>query len=42
MSEYYKKNRDLWKPGGKYYYYKAKTSTGKLTVKRGTFIIDFN
>ena len=42
MSEYYKKNRDLWKKGGKYYYYKPRTSSGKLTIKTGVFIINFD
>ena len=42
MSENYKKNKDHWKKGGKYYYYKAKVDTGKLTIKRGVFIINFD
>ena len=42
MTEYYKKNRDLWKKGGKYYYYRPKASTGKLTIKTGVFIINFD
>jgi hypothetical protein len=42
MTEYYKKNKDQWKKGGKYYYYKPKVSTGELIVKTGLFIIKFD
>ena len=40
--DYYKKNINNWKKNGKYYYYKPKVNTGKLTIKRGVFIIDFS
>ena len=40
--EYYKKNIKEWKKGGKYYYYKPKVSTGELTIKTGSFIINFD
>tara|TARA_R110000823_G_scaffold290134_2_gene408431 strand:- start:329 stop:460 length:132 start_codon:yes stop_codon:yes gene_type:complete len=39
---YYKKNKENWKKGGKYYHYKPRESTGELIVKRGLFIIQFN
>ena len=42
MSEYYRKNREKWKKGGCYYRYKPKASSGKLTVNRGVFIINFD
>tara|TARA_R110002153_G_C12952134_1_gene458804 strand:- start:254 stop:442 length:189 start_codon:yes stop_codon:yes gene_type:complete len=40
--DYYKKNKENWKKGGKYYYYKPKESTGELTIKTGIFIISFD
>ena len=40
--DYYKKNKDNWKKGGKYYYYKPKEITGELSVKTGTFILSFD
>tara|TARA_Y100000592_G_scaffold23608_1_gene36680 strand:+ start:729 stop:857 length:129 start_codon:yes stop_codon:yes gene_type:complete len=42
MSKYYLKNRDKWRRGGCYYYYKPKINSGHLQVKRGTFLIEFN
>ena len=41
MKEYYKKNRELWKKGGKYYYYKPKVNSYELIIKKGKFIINF-
>ena len=40
--QYYKKNIKEWKKGGKYYYYKPKETTGELTIKTGSFIINFD
>tara|TARA_Y100000401_G_C8152987_1_gene140512 strand:- start:249 stop:380 length:132 start_codon:yes stop_codon:yes gene_type:complete len=40
--EYYRKNKEEWKKGGKYYYYKPKVITGKLTIARGKFVLSFN
>ena len=42
MSNYYKKNRQHWMRGGKYYYYQAKTHDSYLIINRGTFVIEFN
>ena len=42
MGEYYKKHRNEWKKGGKYYYYKPKETTGEITIKRGVFLITFD
>tara|TARA_R110000803_G_scaffold87313_2_gene153915 strand:+ start:401 stop:532 length:132 start_codon:yes stop_codon:yes gene_type:complete len=42
VETYYKKNKDKWKKGGKYYYYKPKESTGKLTIKKGLFVVRFD
>lgn len=42
MSKYYLKNRNMWRKGGKYYYYKPKINSGHLQVKRGTFTINFD
>lgn len=42
MKEYYKKNIKEWKKGGKYYYYKPKERTYKLTIKRGSFWLTFD
>jgi hypothetical protein len=39
---YYKKNKELWKKGGKYYHYKPKVTTGEITIKRGVFLITFD
>jgi len=39
---YYQRNKHLWKPGGKYYRYKPKVSTGKITIRRGVFIVSFD
>jgi hypothetical protein len=38
---YYKKNKNLWKKGGKYYYYKPKEFIGQLTIRRGRFLVYF-
>jgi len=43
--QYYLKNKDRWKKGGKYYKYKPRTFGGsdiKLEVKHGKFIISFD
>jgi len=40
--EYYLKNKDRWKKGGKYYRYKPRTNDIKLEVKHGKFIISFD
>jgi len=40
--DYYKKHKDQWKKGGKYYYYKPRVSTDKLIIKRGLFIVNFD
>ncbi len=40
--DYYKKNINNWKKGGKYYYYKPKETTGEITIKRGVFLITFD
>jgi len=43
MKDYYKENKDKWKKGGKYYYYKARGGDGfPIVIKRGIFVIDFN
>jgi len=42
MTEYYKKHKNEWKKGGKYYYYKPKTHTYQITIKRGQFILSFD
>jgi len=42
MGEYYKKHRNEWKKGGKYYYYKPKQSYYELIIKRGNFLISFD
>ncbi len=42
MSKYYLKNRDKWKRGGCYYYYKPKINSGHLQVRRGSFTINFD
>tara|TARA_R100001460_G_scaffold56917_2_gene96668 strand:- start:123 stop:254 length:132 start_codon:yes stop_codon:yes gene_type:complete len=43
MSKYYLKNRDKWRKGGKYYYYKPyKPVSGHLKVRRGIFTINFD
>ena len=34
---YYQRNKHLWKPGGKYYRYKPKVSTGSIYYKTGNF-----
>lgn len=39
---YYKKNKELWKKGGKYYHYKPKVTIGEITIKRGVFLITFD
>ncbi len=39
---YYERNKHLWKPGGKYYSYKPKVSTGEFKIKRGTFLVYFD
>ncbi len=42
---YYRKNKDLWKKGGKYYKYQPKstqTSDIKLVIKKGKFLISFD
>ena len=39
---YYQKNKELWKKGGKYYHYKPKVNTSKITIKRGVFLITFD
>ena len=40
--DYYKKNINNWKKGGKYYYYKPKEITGEIKIKRGVFLITFD
>lgn len=43
--QYYLKNKDKWKRGGKYYHYTPKRdrySDIKLEVKQGKFIISFD
>tara|TARA_S200002703_G_scaffold72272_1_gene62612 strand:- start:950 stop:1081 length:132 start_codon:yes stop_codon:yes gene_type:complete len=40
--DYYRKNIDNWKKGGKYYYYKPKETTGELIIKKGVFLITFD
>lgn len=43
--EYYLKNKNNWKKGGKYYNYKPRCDTDndiKLEVKHGKFIISFD
>jgi len=42
MGEYYKKHREQWRKGGKYYYYKPVEYTYELTVKKGCFVLEFN
>ena len=44
MSKYYLKNRDKWRKGGIYYYYKPykKPVSGHLQVRRGSFTINFD
>ena len=42
MGEYYKNHKNEWKKGGKYYYYKPKVNTGKITIKRGLFLVNFD
>ena len=42
INENYRKNAIHWRKGGKYYYYKPKIDTGKLIVKKGIFIINFD
>jgi len=42
MTEYYKKHKNEWKKGGKYYYYKPKVNTYKITIKRGEFWLSFD
>jgi len=42
MGEYYNKNKQEWKKGGKYYYYKPKEHTYELTIKRGVFVLEFD
>jgi hypothetical protein len=39
---YYQKNKELWKKNGKYYHYKPKVNTDKITIKRGVFLISFD
>tara|TARA_R110002074_G_scaffold201433_5_gene369365 strand:- start:2344 stop:2496 length:153 start_codon:yes stop_codon:yes gene_type:complete len=41
---YYRKNKELWKKGGKYYNYTPKSNSSdiKLVVKRGSFLISFD
>ena len=41
---YYQRNKDKYKKGGKYYYYKSvadKRPKIPLTIKRGDFILTF-
>ena len=40
--KYYRKHKDLYKKGGKYYKYKGKENHGGLTIKYGRFIINFD
>ena len=42
MREYYRKNKNEWKKGGKYYYYKPKVHPYQLIIKRGNFIVRFD
>jgi hypothetical protein len=40
---YYKKNKALWRKGGKYYYYKPKNkSSDNFSIKKGLFILRFD
>jgi hypothetical protein len=42
---YYRKNKDKWKKGGKYYHYTPKadkTNTIKFQIKRGKFLLSFD
>ena len=41
---YYRKNKDKWKKGGKYYNYipKDKRLVGEFKVQRGNFLISFD
>tara|TARA_R100000655_G_scaffold32115_1_gene63907 strand:- start:3147 stop:3299 length:153 start_codon:yes stop_codon:yes gene_type:complete len=41
---YYRRNKDKWKRGGKYYNYvpKDKRQTEKFKVQRGSFLISFD
>ena len=40
--DYYKKHKDQWKKGGKYYYYKPKLSDGGFSINRGIFMVIFD
>ena len=43
MRDYYKKNKAKYRKGGAYYYYKPKAEAPYVvSIKRGTFIIDFS
>jgi hypothetical protein len=42
MTEYYKKHKNEWKKGGKYYYYKPKVNIYQITIKRGEFWLSFD
>jgi len=43
MRDYYKKNKAKYRKGGVYYYYKPKMNPPfVVTIKRGTFVIDFS
>tara|TARA_R110000850_G_scaffold60657_3_gene139054 strand:- start:222 stop:350 length:129 start_codon:yes stop_codon:yes gene_type:complete len=42
MTDYYKKHKNEWKKGGKYYYYKPKVTPGEVIIKRGEFILLFD
>tara|TARA_R110001632_G_scaffold124365_1_gene237212 strand:- start:758 stop:898 length:141 start_codon:yes stop_codon:yes gene_type:complete len=41
---YYRKNKDKWKKGGKYYHYTPKDEkpTIKFQIKRGRFLLSFD
>ena len=40
--EYYRKNKHLWRKGGRYYKYSPRTCEGGLIVRKGKFLIYFN
>tara|TARA_R100001463_G_scaffold114638_1_gene169837 strand:+ start:314 stop:496 length:183 start_codon:yes stop_codon:yes gene_type:complete len=43
MRDYYKKNKEHYRKGGKYYYYRPKHDPPFLvTINRGEFIITFD
>ena len=40
--EYYRRNIEHWKKGGKYYKYEPKVIEGGLTIRKGKFLIYFD